>query len=438
MANLAYVFRKTGGGWETLPEFPAVDREDVSPYAYDSTVCIEGGRDRYLQELERYFSDSWKQLETTFQNKRDDLRELQNAIRDHEKGEGRKHWYHHFYQEYVTPAPIFVDENNYRQAEQWLMADVDYTQNVLRAQRINCREVAAVVLGETDGMDITNYAHDGWIVRIHSTPDCLKMHFFSGPDRFLDGSNHYPSGADLHARTIEGVDSQLVKEPEGVEDTIIPVSEYVAQRKARRSRLIVTPPLFELEEGDILTYTIHLGPAEREMLGKMKEMNTPQDLYFSSPMWSPTQVLDVLNPLFGIIGSYDAGRNRSRPRWSSVFVPEGNKDAVARVRKDGPFWKEYLREDLPVLDCVATFTAELEATYHNRFPPRLTATDISRRLGWEKARTTAALERLAGVLAPMNERYNFHNKDWTVYGTAHKWILPHARRELAGELLKNR
>src|SRR3989344_949880 len=161
MANLAYVFRKTGGGWETLPEFPAVDREGVSEYAYDSTVCIEGGRDRYLQELEQYFSGSWKQLETTFQNKRDDLRELQKAIRDNEKGEGRKHWYHHFYQEYVTPAPIFVDENNYRQAEQWLMADVDYTQNVLRAQRINCREVAAVVLGETDGMDITNYAHDG-------------------------------------------------------------------------------------------------------------------------------------------------------------------------------------------------------------------------------------------------------------------------------------
>jgi len=337
-----------------LPALPLQDRS----YAYRQTVFVSGDCRAYLNDLERYFKESWRDLCSSIGYIDRNAVRLQQAI-EMAKSSGRlSDDFHRPYLYENFGCPFQVTKETADSAALWLEESMERTKNLITSQKINHAAILNAIRGKTkqDRLDITNYARNEIIVRIEH-PNLLRI--AEEPLRmrmFYDESSEEPYDLDLaesfanRARMLR-VNPHLksgVTIESGVNELPPDLNDYVKSGKIGRSLLRLNTPTFEIAPSKKrYSYSILLSEPYREMLSEFifenprgKEDSTrscTENLCFGSQTWSPQQGTKMIRNLMGIIGLTERIGVRGRVWYSDFYVPEVNFKALKTALKKGEF-----------------------------------------------------------------------------------------------------
>jgi hypothetical protein len=398
------------------------DFENIEPYRYQETVFVTGDLPTYLDDLERYFRGSARDLQESTAHQERRLRDLNRVIESHER---RGIGFLALNGIYDYGYPDRIDKNNYRQAREWCERRLRLVEKLHRVQRVNHGRLMGIIEdGERlEELDLTNYANIDSIVRIaydDSYGDgSIRMRIFFDAS---DGFKYYGQGFADHANGFDGVDA-ICEVEDHVTDDLPTLDTSLENGRIRRSRLRVSAPAFEVNhEDDEIVYSIELSEAEREMLRHFPS-SKPELIRYGSRMWSPYQGDVIMRNLFGIFGIViEWGARKDWYRY--VFVPSENEDAVKlALEGDGVFTKTVDRESLTVLSALHDRTKELRETHGSGFYPRFTVREAAHRGGLSMKKTREYLDHLIGVLA------------FTQDSKKYKWFIPRSRFDLVEEIL---
>jgi hypothetical protein len=423
---------------ERVLQIPGADR----PFEYIETVFVLGELMPYVSDLERYFRDSSSEIASAVDSKQRKINGLKDAIERYEKDKDKYHFF--FFDR--RDIHFEVTENNYKKVLQELERQEDFIKKASKVQRINHGKLMSILEDGADleSLELTNYAYYNHVVHIQydTVPDEEGEEGFIRMRVFFNGDNYYHQeyGRSFagHANHFEGVEA-VVKRELGIDDADFPtLDEILSSGKPRRSKLRVNDPVFKIRtKGDEIEYSTTLTEAEVEMLRHCRGWCRPDHLYYGSGMWSPHQGKKITRNLFGIIGIYDKHARWRKNYYSDFFVPEENKEAVERAKKDhGLFVKTIKKESLPALAFIYDRTVELREQFGSRFYPRFTIKEVSERINSKKKKTDTYLEDLTGVLAMMVEPVLIPKDEDSFWSTSQtKWFIPRSRMKLVRDIL---
>jgi len=432
----------------TFPNLPSQDRN----YTYKQTVFVSGKPKAYLNDLERYFKESWRDLCSFLGHMDRSAVRLHQAIELARSPNRLSDEFHRPYLYENFGCPFQVTKDNADNAALWLEESMERTRNLIASQKINRTAILDALQREPgkDKLDITNYARNETIVRIEH-PNLRRME--EGPLRmriFYDESSEGPFDQDLaesfanRARNLRAnptIRSEVSVEP-GVHEIPQDLNDYVKTGKIGRSSLRVSPPTFEvIPNGKGYSYVISLSEPDREMLsefifenprGKLDSTSScTENLCFGSQTWSPQQGTKMIRNLMGIIGLTERIGVRGRVWYSSFYIPEVNFKALKTALKKGEFVKKVEKESLPVLKFVFDRTRELKERYGWNFYPRFSQQEVSHQTNMGERNARANLTNLTGVLAEVTIPKGGCN----VY--RNKWFIPKNGIPLAWKILSS-
>lgn len=172
-----------------------------------------------------------------------------------------------------------------------------------------------------------------------------------------------------------------------------------------------------------IVYGFYITPGQLGIISKLEKSEFDIGPYRSA----------LYRKLYGVVAFHRETweRNGMRcKRHRNFFIPQENKEAIERARREEYFVKSFPAEYLAVLEFLYRNTKGFQEKYKG-LRPIFTATEVGKRIGMKKEEARRELESMVGLLGFMIERYDIHF-------IAPSWFIPKCRESLIEKLLERK